>query len=31
MALEQAGRPLTTEVPPSSDNKFIFEQEVRLR
>lgn len=31
MAIEHAGHPLTKEVPPNEEGKFVFNQEVRLR
>ena len=31
MVVEQAALPLTKEVPPSEDGRFLFNQEIRLK
>ncbi len=31
MVLEQSALPLTKEVPPSEDGRFLFNQEIRLK
>ncbi len=31
MAIEHSGHPLTKEVPPNEEGKFVFNQEIRLK